>query len=74
MREAPSDPTDALPRVVTLDSIAEALHVSRRTIERMKSAGKLPRPDLRVGRLPRWRALTIAAWIDQLGPARGGRP
>lgn len=47
-----------------VDDWAAALAVNRRTIERMRAAGKLPRPDLRVGSLPRWKAETIRAWIN----------
>jgi predicted DNA-binding transcriptional regulator AlpA len=48
----------------TIDDLAAALAISRRTAERMLSAGKLPRPDLRIGRMPRWRPETIRQWID----------
>jgi hypothetical protein len=29
----------------------------------MLASGKLPRPDLHVGRMPRWQAATIRTWI-----------
>jgi hypothetical protein len=35
----------------------------------MRSAGKLPRPDLHVGKLPRWKPESIRRWIEG-----GGRP
>lgn len=50
-----------------LDDLAAALGVSRRTLERERSAGRLPRPDLRIGRAPLWRVETIREWL-----ARGG--
>src|SRR5271166_4219646 len=46
-----------------IDDLAALLRCSRRLIERMRSAGKVPPPDLRVGRMPRWRAETIRQWI-----------
>ncbi len=50
-----------------LDEIAKALGVCRRTIEKERSAGRFPPPDLHIGKLPLWCPETIRAWI-----ARGG--
>lgn len=51
-----------------VESLAATLKVGRRTIERMRAGGKLPRPDMHVGRLPRWKAETIRTWLnDQIG-------
>jgi predicted DNA-binding transcriptional regulator AlpA len=58
---------------VTIDQWAAALACSRREVERMRSAGKLPPPDLTIGRSPRWKAETLRAWIDAQRPARGRR-
>jgi predicted DNA-binding transcriptional regulator AlpA len=59
---------------LTLDDLACLLAASRRTVERMRAAGKLPRPDFRVGRMPRWRPETIRAWLEsQQAEGRGGR-
>jgi predicted DNA-binding transcriptional regulator AlpA len=59
----------AVPRLAyRLDELAEAIGVSRRTIERERSAGRLPKPDLHIGRAPLWRPETIRRWIE------GGRP
>jgi hypothetical protein len=44
-----------------LDEIAAAL--SRRAIERERSAGRLPRPDRTIGRMPLWRVETIRDWL-----------
>jgi hypothetical protein len=60
---------DRIESLWSLDDIARRLKCSRRLVERLKSAGKLPPPDLRVGRMPRWKEETIRAWIE-----RGGRP
>ena len=53
-----------------LDEVAKALGVSRRLIERERSAGRFPRPDLTIGRAPLWTRETLTRWIAQ----RGGRP
>lgn len=47
-----------------LDELAAALGLSRRTIERERSAGRFPRPDLTVGKMPLWRPETIREWIE----------
>ena len=51
-----------------LADLAKALGISRRALERERSAGRLPRPDLSIGRMPLWRVETIRRWIE-----RGGR-
>jgi hypothetical protein len=53
-----------------IDDWARALSCSRREVERLRSSGKLPRPDFFVGsRSPRWHASTARRWLE-----RGGRP
>ena len=44
-----------------------ALGVDERTIQRWRSAGKFPKPDVRIGRALLWRVETIQDWL-----ARGG--
>ncbi len=50
-----------------LDDLASALGMSRRALERERSAGRLPRPDLRIGRAPLWKPETIRAWLERGG-------
>jgi len=50
-----------------LDDLAAPLSCSRRLIERMRSAGKVPKSDMLVGKMPRWRAETIRRWIEAGG-------
>jgi predicted DNA-binding transcriptional regulator AlpA len=38
--------------------------LSRRLIERERSAGRFPQPDRVVGRCPLWRPETISAWLS----------
>ena len=52
-----------------LHELAAGLGVSRRSIERERAAGRFPRPDLTIGKMPLWTLETIRAWIE-----RGGRP
>ncbi len=55
------------PLVYRADELADALGISRRAIERERSAGRLPRPDLTIGRMPLWRVQTIKAWLERGG-------
>lgn len=52
-----------------LGDIAKAPGISRRPLERERSAGRFPPPDLHIGKMPLWRPETIRAWIEQ-----GGQP
>jgi hypothetical protein len=64
---------DARPRIEPLayriDELADVLGVSRRAIERERAAGRFPRPDLTIGKMPLWRRETVRAFLE-----RGGRP
>lgn len=46
---------------------ARLLGISARTLERLASAGRFPRPDAHAGKCPLWTRSTLEAWI-----ARGG--
>jgi excisionase family DNA binding protein len=56
--------------MLSLAELAELLNCSRRLIDRMRSAGKMPQPDILLGRRPRWQASTIRAWIEQGGKSQ----
>jgi len=56
-------------RMFSIDDLAALLNCSRRLVERMRCSGKLPRPDLKIGKMPRWKAETIRRWIEA-----GGKP
>jgi predicted DNA-binding transcriptional regulator AlpA len=49
------------------DEVAASIGVSRRLLERELSAGRFPRPDLKIGRCPVWRIATINAWLGGSG-------
>jgi predicted DNA-binding transcriptional regulator AlpA len=53
-----------------LDEVARALGVSRRLIERQRSAGQFPQPDVRIGRAALWTRQSLVEWIAR----GGGRP
>lgn len=44
------------------------MQISERTLWRLQSAGKLPRP-VRIGRSTRWRLEEIREWIERGCPA-----
>jgi hypothetical protein len=64
MSAFPAKLTDALTPLLSQEDLTRVLNASRRTVERMRSAGRLPRPDLHLGRVPRWKPETIQRWIE----------
>ncbi len=67
-KRGPTQPAGFEP-MLGIDDLAALLSCSRRLIDRLRSAGKVPKPDIQIGRMPRWKAATIRAWIE-----RGGKP
>jgi len=51
--------------MLSIDDMAGILKCSRRWLERERSAGRVPRPDFRAGKCPRWYAETIRRWIGE---------
>jgi predicted DNA-binding transcriptional regulator AlpA len=47
-----------------LDDLSALTGLSRRTLERERSAGRLPKPDLRVGKRVLWKPETIREWVE----------
>ena len=59
-----TEPAPPIEPLLSIEDLAAVLNVSRRVVERMRSAGRLPKADLTLGtRIPRWQAATIRAWI-----------
>ncbi|MHB1157189.1 MAG: helix-turn-helix transcriptional regulator [Phycisphaerales bacterium] len=50
--------------LITVRHVSAILYVSQRTIWNFVTAGKIP-PPVSVGRLKRWRAAEIRAWIAE---------
>ena len=70
--EAPPEPsepwrTPPVRMALRLAELAAALGISRRTLERERSAGRFPRPDLTIGKAPLWKPETIQRWVDSGG-------
>jgi predicted DNA-binding transcriptional regulator AlpA len=63
----PSNPPVGLEPLFSIDDVARTLSISRRGVERLRSSGKFPPPDLLVGKLPRWKPSTIRGWIERGG-------
>lgn len=57
---SPADP----PRLTyRLHEIHKCIGVSRRTLERLRAAGRFPAPDVQVGKIPLWSAETLQRWV-----------
>jgi hypothetical protein len=56
-----------------LSEIAAALGVSKRLLEQARAAGRLPRADLRIGRVSLWKVETVRDWLSQQADRQGGR-
>jgi hypothetical protein len=56
-----------------LSEIAAALGVSKRLLEQARAAGRLPRADLRIGRVSLWKIETIRDWLSQPTDRQGRR-
>jgi|GEM_PF-2979406 len=67
MTKTESTKTDArtVEPMLTLTGVKNMLSAGRRSVERLRSQGKFPKPDLHIGVSPRWRVSTINRWIDQ---------
>jgi predicted DNA-binding transcriptional regulator AlpA len=57
----------AIEPMLRINDLPRVLGVSRRTIERLRSASRFPPPDLHIGKMPLWKAETIQRWIDSGG-------
>ncbi|MHC4226401.1 MAG: helix-turn-helix transcriptional regulator [Planctomycetota bacterium] len=51
-------------RLLTIKQVSDRLQCSTRTVRRISSEGKLPKP-LRVGRLIRWRESDITFFVTE---------
>jgi predicted DNA-binding transcriptional regulator AlpA len=66
----PCQPTTSLGSIASIEPLVtkadleQILQIDSRTIDRMRSSGKLPKPDLFLSRMPRWKASTVRDWIE----------
>ena len=54
--------------VYRIEEVAVALGVSRRAIERVRTAGRFPSADKYIGKMPLWRVETIRSYLERGGP------
>jgi len=59
-----SNPPSRPPALLRAAEVANYLNIGARTLWRWTSAGRFPRPDLREGRVVRWRRQTVEDWLD----------
>jgi predicted DNA-binding transcriptional regulator AlpA len=52
------------PIAVSMRELPALTSLSARTIDRLRSAGRFPAPDKRVGRRCLWLTTTIHAWLE----------
>jgi predicted DNA-binding transcriptional regulator AlpA len=64
--DAPKPHADGLEPLVSTRRLRELLDVSDRRLRTLRSAGKLPPVDVRLGKALRWKASTIRTWMDSL--------
>jgi hypothetical protein len=64
---APTSPAANIAPLLTPRDLSAVLRITVRAIEQMRSAGRIPPPDIMLGRLPRWRPEMIRIWIEQGG-------
>ncbi len=55
------------PLTLRFEDLVHALGVSRRALERLRAANRLPKPDLHIGKMPLWRVESIRAWLERGG-------
>jgi predicted DNA-binding transcriptional regulator AlpA len=63
----------AVEGLMTVEDLADVLHVSRRTIFRLRSRGVLPVPVTIGGSIIRWRPGDIREFLDGLRTRKGRR-
>jgi len=50
-----------------LAEIADSLGISMRALQRERSAGRFPKPDIYIARMPLWKPETIRDWLERGG-------
>lgn len=68
-QSGPPAVTTVLHPLLSIKKVAAALDCSRRVFERLRASGRFPKPDLLLGRMPRWRRETVQRWIENGGRA-----
>jgi predicted DNA-binding transcriptional regulator AlpA len=63
-----------LENLLTVEDLADLLHVSKRSVFRLRALGALPAPVELSSNIVRWRPRDICAYIDRLRTRKGRRP
>jgi predicted DNA-binding transcriptional regulator AlpA len=55
------------PLAVGMSELPGLLRISRRSLERERSAGRFPKPDRMIGKRPLWSVTTVRKWMERGG-------
>jgi hypothetical protein len=69
LQESAKPVASSIEPLMSIMDLAGVLKCSRRGVERLRASGRVPKPDITVGRMPRWRPGTIRKWIEKGGRA-----
>ncbi len=59
----PDDGLESMDQLLRASRVCRFLDCSDRCLRRWVSAGRFPRPDLKIGTTLRWRKSTVEAWL-----------
>ena len=60
-----AESANALPQYITSATFRKLLAMPDRTFRRARAAGRIPRPDLRLGSSLRWRVSTVRKFLEE---------
>jgi predicted DNA-binding transcriptional regulator AlpA len=60
-----------LAALLTAEDFRRILSIGRRTFQTWRAAGRLPAPDLEIGKVLRWRPETVEAWLAEAARKTG---
>ena len=61
----PNSPVTKLPQFVGTRDIITSLGTSDRNLRRLIQSGRFPPPDLRLGRMLKWKVSTVMAYLER---------
>jgi predicted DNA-binding transcriptional regulator AlpA len=65
MSDKPLAPDILADRLVSISEVATWAGTTPKSVRFLVATGKLPRPDCRIGRRPKWRSSTIQRWLNE---------
>ncbi|MBE7559523.1 helix-turn-helix domain-containing protein [bacterium] len=72
-RSPPKRPPMDAPVLLRPEEVARRLNIGGRTMWRWVAEGTFPSPDLRQGRVVRWKRETVDAWLEGRCSENGGQ-